>query len=57
MQPLHKVVNARLTLEWLGLNFPVLLEQNLDLAFRFLEFLSASGGQLHSFFEQGQRSF
>jgi len=44
-------------LEWLGLHFSVLLEQDLYLAFGFLEFLPAGSGKLHSFFEQGQRPF
>src|SRR5581483_9366219 len=47
----YKFVNAGLTLEWLGLHFSVLLEQNFHLAFRFLEFLPAGCGQLHSFFK------
>lgn len=46
-----------LALERLGLSFPVLLQENFDLAFRFFQFLSARSGKLHSFLEKRQRLF
>jgi hypothetical protein len=39
----------------LRLQFSVLFQQDFHLAFRFLQFLPAGGGELHSFFEETQR--
>src|SRR5574337_1823302 len=39
----------------LGLKFPVLLEQDLDLALGRLQLLAAGAGELDAFFEQRQR--
>ena len=44
-------------LERFGLELPVLLQQDLHLAFRFIQLLAAGGGELHAFFEKYQRFF
>jgi hypothetical protein len=40
----------------LGLDFAVLLQQDLYAAFRFLQFLAAGGGELHAFFKKVERA-
>jgi hypothetical protein len=44
-------------LEGFGLESSVLLQQDLNLAFRFIQLLAAGRGKLHSFFEKDEGLF
>src|ERR1700680_5254824 len=43
--------------EWFSLKLPVLLQQDLDFAFRLFQFLAAGWRKLHTFFEECQGFF
>ena len=42
-------------LEWLSLEFPVLLQENFDFAFRFLQLLASVVGKLDALFKEFKR--
>ena len=42
-------------LEWFGLEFPILFQQNVYFSFRLFQFFAASGGKLHPLLEERER--